>query len=175
MRTKPFVFQRYHVFGWIIHRKLLEPGEEYTIEVVSDFVNVDEKPNIWLWTKGGVEGVIRGTGKKTLPRRPGDCSLDRPGYAKGIYDFKAIDEPSEFWCMNSIVNRHELPNLTPLRMMRDDLIELKPGTLLLICAGGLRLPNNYYSETMALEVGESPVTAKAEADTYGLIFDRKRK
>lgn len=168
-----FVHIKTTAFGWVIHRKRLEPGQTYRAEVLQDTWPKDSE-NITLWTKGHLRGE-REDGYIPPPRRAGDFSLERQLMPKGVYRFTAL-EPTEWWCINWRANRHQLPVVQPLRMAAGEQRALRAGTLLFICAGQLESAAGELGQGTEVAVGATSATVRASKDgpMFGLIFEGER-
>lgn len=168
-----FVNTKAKAFGWVIHRKLIAPGETYRASVLEDTLPKDSE-NITLWTKGHLVGT-REDGYIPPPRRAGDFSLERQMMPKGIYTFTA-QEASEWWCINWRANRHSLPVVLPLRLAPGEQRALRASTLLLVCSGSLETQAGEFGPGTEVMVGAAGATVRASraGPVFGLFFDKER-
>lgn len=166
-----FDYVRHSVFGWVIHQKMVAAGEGYRADVPVA-VEARDSGNITLWTKGCIRGT-RPDGSATEPRVPGSFNQDRGIFEPGEYQFVA-QEDSEWWCINWIANRRSLPEVRAVRLAVGEMLELKPGDRLLICAGQAELDHHTFGPASALSIGSSERTLVATQPTYGMLFDRSR-
>lgn len=172
MSNPQFNFTRYKAFGWILHRKTLKTGEIFHVEVPSSY-NPDVGYNISLWTKGLVTGIDRLSGKPTDRKVPGSSVLDREEVPKSKNEFVAR-EPSEFWCINYLINRRKLPKVEILKIPAFSSLELPMGSKILFCAGSFTIKGVLYEPPISLEFTSQAQTVYAREDTYGFIFEEPR-
>ena len=132
-----FEFERYEAHGWIIHRKMMAAGEFYDVEIPVGY-DIAHAANISLWTSGHVLVTDRDSGAEVGERTAGDGLLARHSMRAGNYRCTAT-EPSEFWCINAVVNRRRMPQIELCDTQ--DGFALLHGDLLL-CEGVLTIDGN---------------------------------
>jgi hypothetical protein len=124
-----FQFQRFEVFGWIVHRKSMEKGDKYQVSVPADVKPIDSG-NVTLWTKGLIRG-LRQDGYTPAQRKAGTFSLDFDLFHWGAYVFEALED-SEWWCVNWAINGRQLPDLKAFRLENHHKVVIPSGTRMLI-------------------------------------------
>lgn len=164
-----FSYERHNAFGWVVHRKLLAQGENYSVTVTED-TEGSRIGNITLWTKGRIEGTDRSGQVQVTPRVPGYSNLNRGLVLAGTYDYVAT-EPSEWWCINYIANRRRLPQVHIFSAASGEVYALPVGTKLLLCAGSVSFGETQYDAPAAFEVSSEQVTFVAGEYSYGFIFE----
>jgi hypothetical protein len=161
-------FTRHAAFGYVVHCKKISAGYSYAATLTSD-TDGPGLGNITLVTKGLITGVNRDSGASVVNRVPGYTNHGRTGMLAGIYDFTA-QEDSEWWCINKKVNKNCLPDVEIFTASMGQVIELTPGTKLLLCQGRMSAEETEYSSSKAFYVRQQQTTFVAGEQCYGFIF-----
>jgi hypothetical protein len=161
-------FTRHTAFGYVVHCKKISSGYSYAATLTSD-TDGPGLGNITLVTKGLITGVNRDSGESVVNRVPGYTNHGRTGMLAGIYDFTA-QEDSEWWCINQRINKNRLPDVEIFTASTGEVIELTPGTKLLLCQGSMSTGDAEYTSPKALYVRNQQNTFVAGEQCYGFIF-----
>lgn len=167
---KSFAFEKFEVFGWVIHKKFLAKHDKFVVKVEVDTIPA-QSGNVTLWTKGIIRG-LRLDGYSPPIRKPGTFSLDFAKYNWGEYTFQALED-SEWWCINWALNQRQLPELKPFRLDQYHRVDIPEGSMLLICAGSITSDLGTFTEGCAIKLSKS-LQVQANEPTYGLFFDREK-
>jgi TATA-box binding protein (TBP) (component of TFIID and TFIIIB) len=81
-------------------------------------------------------------------------------------------EDAEWWCINAEYNKAKLPNLTPLRLQAQEVINFSVGSRLLICHGSVSVNDVIKDPGSTIKIVTEPgLDIRAETDVYALKFD----
>lgn len=166
-----FKSEKYKAFGWVLHRKMLEVGANFKVEIPAEYSPKDGH-NISLWTVGKVEGYCSLSKKATEVKVPGCSILNKISVPKSDIIFTAA-EYSEFWCINYTLNRNKLPDVSILNIPKGTSVLLPLGSKVLFCEGTFSIKNTTHSSPKSLRFQSGDIEIIAETSTYGFIFEKE--
>jgi len=169
-----FTVTNHTAFGWNVSRCHLAEGNKYTVTVTADILK-SQVQNITLFTKGSVEGTNKdGVTALLVPvRTAGYTNLNIPVVPAGVYEFVAHEE-SEWWCIDYIHNRKELPDATVFSLAAGDTTVLPVGTKFVLCAGTVLVGGVQYSAPNAFDLISEDLVLEAKEQCYGFAFTKVR-
>ena len=167
-----FRYIRHNVFGWIIHSKNLNAGESYLVNVTEN-TEASQLGNITLWTKGLIEGRNITGNVQVIPRTPGYSNINRGTAIAGTYEFTAT-EASEWWCINYIANKKQLPEVEILYIKKGDSNTYPAGKKIFLCSGSASVNNTLCEAPIALELTSGQQLLTALNTCYGFIFKENK-
>lgn len=122
-----------------------------------------------LWTKGLIK--VRMPDGTEQVRTPGTWNLDLTDLPAGQIGYLA-EQPSKWWCVNSLVNRNRVPDLQPIFYQAGQSVSIEKGTRLLVCRGCITVNGQTWLEGQSFSVVNDLITADVGADEpfYALKF-----
>lgn len=162
---KEVFIKNWWCFGWIVQQVIL-PVTAKMVTVSTNTVARTKSPNLALYVRGRAEVTNDETGGYP-DRLPGLFTGLRPDHPKGITTIKAVEE-TELWCFNYLINKRNLPELTPIFITQNNSYQQQENELLFICAGSVN----------EFEVGQEITTNSkiliANQDTYMFKLENRR-
>lgn len=156
-----FTFEEYRAFGWVIHRKLLNEGDTFRVDV-AEAMPRNQVDNITYVTRGVLEDPMFNP-----PRlhTPGSWSLDQPPVPAGQFRFRAL-EPTTWWCINYVANRKQFPQVQAFSALEQTEFTVNANELVWLCEG----QTNNITEPQEL----TPGLYLAKTNCYMLMFAQAR-
>lgn len=160
---------RYSFFDWVIHRITFNAGDYFNVTYTDDTPRA-QTGNITLHTKGTLTVERQGGNSfDILPRVPGMFSQELRDAPGGVYTLSAQNN-AEWWCINYLSNRKQLPKVAPFRLLSGNSISLPVPTKLMVCSGSYLVNNNPATAPACYDVQANSAMLTAETDCYGLYL-----
>lgn len=161
--------RRHTFFDWVIHCITFKVGDQFKV-VYTDDTPRTETGNITIYTKGLLT-VSRDGGNvfDIVNRTPGLFSQQLRDAPAGTYTLTALQD-SEWWCINYLSNRKQLPKVAPFRLLSGESISLPVPTKLMVCSGSYLVNNSHAAAPACYDVQTNSAMLTAETDCYGLYL-----
>lgn len=141
----PITTKWHKAFGWNVRQCVMQLGAKIALPALVE-VPRDKAPNRAMYVRGRCTVTV--DGQPYEDRVPGLYTQERPPHPVGVTLLTAVEE-TEFWCFGYAVNRNQLPELTPVRVLAGDTLKLCAGNKLFVMlgkAGSLTGPCEYKAE-----------------------------